>query len=134
MSSYIKCELKMKSLELIKKTLGILGVTYTEAGVGKTLAAIGYSQAREDVDLLIRKQELQKINGGRYGDMGFKYNSITESYDIIVDDTDRHIVNKINQVYAIETIKSFATVNRKNYEIVSGDVNSNSDVILDVFI
>ena len=130
MSSYITCKLEIKSLGMLKQVLDNMGLSYEEGN----LTARGYGRASRDVQLLVTKKELNKIDAGAYGDMGFQYNKTTETYDVVLDDVDKRLANKINQLYAVETIKNFATANRKSYTVVSGSVEANQEVILDVYI
>lgn len=128
MSSYITCQLEIKNIDTLKQVLDIIGVKYQEGN----LEAKGYGNAKSKVDLLIPQNELRKINAGRYGDIGFKYNKATETYDIMLDDNDMKVVNNIKRTYALETIKKFATSNRKEYRIV--EATSQNEIVIDVFI
>ena len=130
MSSYITCKLEIKNISMIKKVLETMGLAYTEG----ELKARGYGSKSRDVDLLVKQSELNKIKAGRYGDMGFKYNSETETYDIIIDHMDKKLIDNINQLYAVETIKNFATANMKSYTI-SGMDNAigNEEITVEVF-
>ena len=132
MSSYITCKLEIKDLAMIKKVLDAMGLSYEEGN----LKARGYGSTSRDVDLLVTQSSLRKINAGTYGDMGFKYNDETKTYDVVIDHMDKRVVNTINQLYAVETIKNFATVNRKSYTVVSGMEGTvgNQEIILDVFV
>lgn len=132
MSSYIVCKLEVKNIDMIKKILTSLDISYIE---GENLQALGYGNIRKDVDLLVKKRELKKINPNTYGDMGFKYNKETKSYDMIIDHLDKKIINTVQQLYAVETIKDFAVANRKNYTVVSGIEDlGNKEIVLDIFV
>ena len=133
MSSYITCKLEIKDLEMIKKVLDTLGLKYT---VGDNLVAKGYGRVNREADIVVSQGQLKSINAGRYGDLGFKYNQETKAYDMIVDDYDSRLINTVKNLYALESIKEFAEVNRKSYEIVSGsvdDLNADQEIIIDVF-
>jgi len=117
---------------MLKKVLDIMGLSYQEGN----LIAKGYGKATKNVEILIPQHELRKVKAGTYGDMGFMYNKETETYDVVVDDYDRRLVDTFIQLYAVETIKNFATSNRKEYQVVSGmeKINSHKEIILDVYV
>lgn len=139
MSSFIKCHFELKNINLIKKALDSLGVKYQESTKENQLVGNYYRKLTKDVDLLVTKSELKKIKNksyGTYGDLGFKYNEETETYDILIDHYDKELSELVNKLYSVEVIKNFATNNRKNYTITSNSedlISLKKEVVIKVY-
>jgi hypothetical protein len=139
LSSFIKCHFELKNIDLIKKVLDSLEVKYQESTKENQLIGNYYRKLTKDVDLLVPKSELKKIKNkhyGAYGDLGFKYNEETGTYDILIDHYDKELSELVNKLYSIEVIKNFATNNRKNYTITSNseDITSlTKEVVIKVY-
>jgi len=130
MSAYIKCKLEIKSVDMLKKVLDVMGLHYQEG----QLIAKGYGSMKKAVDILISKEELKKQGIFSWGDMGFSYNEKTQTYDAVIDESSKEVIGQINQIYAVETIKNFATANRYNYTIIENNGNKmNQNTIIEVF-
>lgn len=121
MSSYIECKLEIKNLDMLKRILENMGLAYEEAQAGRTIESRGYGGVTKQVDLVVRSDELRKVHAGTYGDIGFKLNKTTGTYDVVLDSVDKRFATEIGTTYAVETIKDFAMQNRKSYEVVSQD-------------
>ena len=132
MSSWIPCKLEIKNLEMLKKVLDMMHLTYQENTVNEQLIARGYGNASSKVDLLVPQSELRKIQAGSYGDMGFVYNKNTETYDVMLDSVDRRVANTMNQIYAVESIKDFAIANKRSYTISTEEYGS-QEIVIEVY-
>jgi hypothetical protein len=130
MSSLIHCALEIRSLSTLKEVLDAMGLQYIEKVGENTITSRGYRGATSDADIVIQSSELRKINAGRYGDMGFKYNKKTETYDATMDSADRRVGDEITRRYAIQTIKNCARDNYRDFEVLEGDITNNREDIL----